>query len=262
MLTTRRRGIAAFTLIELLVVMFLSVLFGLMITEVVRSTSQTSQHLLHESEARDAAHTALTDLQRALRGARALGACWDSGQAVATPLSNCQRVGEYDAATDPQSTFVQVTPSSMIFYAYDANEAATCNRPATGTALLPPERVQVTVDPSNELWVRRWCPNPGATYTDARTTYAAMSLNKQPDASIDGGHVADPNIFTFYDTTGQPLTKFDSTGSLTNPGSLAMVEVAPKFVAGIEGVGHTGADFTADVTIPLSVSDPNGGAGQ
>src|SRR4051794_662668 len=102
-LSRTARAWRAFTLVELLVVMFMTSIFGLIIVQAVGGATATTQQLLNEAHARENAHVAMTTLERALTGARPLGACLDTGSARDEPLGTCHRIGEYSqtAATTP-----------------------------------------------------------------------------------------------------------------------------------------------------------------
>lgn len=287
-LTRRTPSARAFTLVELLVVLFMSAVFGLIIAQTVNSATATAQRVLSDTQAREDAHVAMTSLTRALRGAHALGACTDTGRPVDRTLALCQRIGEHDTT----SAFDRVTPTEIRFFSHSAGAATRCtdttDPDAQADALAPSELVQVSVDEDNRLWIRRWCAPPGATYTDQQGRFEAARLHLQPGAAnltLDGGTVLAPDegqqwdLFTFLgaqspadaDCDDDPTTTssapaafgqlcaLDSTGALAHPGDIAMVEVAPRFAA---GHGRNAASFTADIVVPLSLADPNEGAGQ
>lgn len=252
---------AGFTLIEMLTVLFMSAVLGLIITQVVSGTTATTQHLLSETQARSNAHVAMTSMQRALRGARPLGACLDTGIPADKDLTSCRRVGEYPTTDPAHPAIVSATGSDIVFYANDSGSAQRCTLATDpGAALRPAERVEVSVDAANRLVVRRWCPPKDATYTDELGKFLTEKpMTAAPDLVLDGGTVLDRTIFAYTDAGGAQLTPDPTTGQVTSPARIAMVEVTPRFGA---GHGRSAADFTADIFVPLSLADPNEGAGQ
>jgi hypothetical protein len=213
---------------ELVVVMSLAAVVALMVGMSMDSLFASTNAAVHRSEARQDVRAALDEASRSIKGARPLGACFDTPPATltgppdtSTAASVCNRIGEWGPALEAAS------PDSLTVYSYSYVKD---DEVGSDLSAKLPDKVVIGVSPDDPdvFQVVRYGPDRSTSYTNVRFLDGpgdAPTLARR----VSGLDQSSQALFTYYDATGNEIAGTGAGGAL-GPGQLsdvALVRVAP-----------------------------------